>query len=62
VNSVQLLPAIRDLFSRPPEMIGLGPWHLQWILFALGYTNELEDEAEIAAAAVAVMDSSGNAA
>jgi hypothetical protein len=62
VNSVQLLPAIRHLFSRHPEMIGLEPWHLQWILFALGYTNELEDEAEIAAAAVAVMDSSGNAA
>ena len=62
MNSVQLLPAIRDLFSRHPEMIGLEPWLLQWILFALGYTNELEDEAEIAAAAVAVMDSSGNAA
>jgi len=65
VNSVQLLPAIRDLFSRHPEMIGLEPWHLQWILFALGYTNELEDEAEIVAASaklVAVMDSSGNAA
>jgi hypothetical protein len=63
VNAVQLLPALRDLFSRHPEMIDLEPWHLQWILYALNYTDELEDEGEIAAAAgVARMDSGGGEA
>lgn len=59
----ELLPVLRDLFSRHPEMIGLEPWHLQWALFALRYSDELEDEGEIAcAAAVAHSDWSGEAA
>jgi hypothetical protein len=49
VNSAQLLPAIRDLYSRLPETY-LQPWELQWTLYALNYTDELENEAEIAAA------------
>jgi hypothetical protein len=49
MNAWQLLPALRDLFPRRPETIDLEAYHLQWILFALRYTNELEDEAEIAA-------------
>ena len=51
MNSAQLLPAIRDLYSRNPEYWHLQPWELQWLLYALGYTDELEDEAEITAAA-----------
>jgi hypothetical protein len=51
VNSVQLLPAVRDLYSRHPEMHGLEPWELQSALFVLGYTEDLASEAEIAAAA-----------
>jgi len=51
MNAVELLPAVRDLFSRHPEMLTLEPWHLAWVLFALGYTDALEDEGEIAAAA-----------
>ena len=51
MNSAQLLPAIRDLYSRNPEYWHLQPWELQWILYALNYSDELEDEAEIAAAA-----------
>jgi hypothetical protein len=51
VNSAQLLPAIRDLYSRLPETYHLQPWELQWMLYALNYTDELENEAEIAAAA-----------
>jgi hypothetical protein len=63
VNAWELLPAIRDLYLRHPEMYGLEAWHLQWVLFALGYTDELEDEAEIAAAAaVARTDLGGEAA
>jgi hypothetical protein len=54
VNSAQLLPAIRDLYSRHPEMYDLEPWELQSALFVLGYTDDLADEAEIAAAAVEV--------
>jgi hypothetical protein len=47
---VNLLPALRDLYSRLPEMYHLQPWELQWVLYALNYTDELEDEAEISAA------------
>jgi hypothetical protein len=50
MNSAQLLPAIRDLYSRHPEYFHHGPWELQWILYALNYSDELEDEAELAAA------------
>jgi hypothetical protein len=34
-----------------PETYHLQPWELQWMLYALNYTDELENEAEIAAAA-----------
>jgi hypothetical protein len=50
VNSVHLLPASRDLYSRLPEIYYLEPWELQSALFVLGYTEDLADEAEIAAA------------
>jgi hypothetical protein len=50
VSSTQLLPALRDLYSRLPEYWHLQPWELQWVLYALNYTDELEDEGEIAAA------------
>jgi hypothetical protein len=50
VNSAQLLPAIRGLYSKHPEMYDLEAWELQWMLYALNYTDELENEAEIAAA------------
>ncbi|MDP8949058.1 MAG: hypothetical protein M3N00_02285 [Actinomycetota bacterium] len=51
MNAAELLPAVRDLYSKDPEMHTLEPWHLAWVLFALGYTDVLEDEGEIAAAA-----------
>jgi hypothetical protein len=51
VNATQLLPALRDLYSRLPEMYFRQPWELQHVLFSLGYTDGLADEAEIAAAA-----------
>jgi hypothetical protein len=50
VNAAQLLPVLRDLYSRLPETYCLQPWELQHILFSLGYTDGLADEAEIAAA------------
>jgi hypothetical protein len=50
VNAAQLLPAVRDLYSRLPETYHLQPWELQHVLFSLGYTNDLAAEAEIAAA------------
>jgi hypothetical protein len=50
MNSAQLLPAIRDLYSRLPKTYHLQPWELQWMLYALDYTDELENETEIAAA------------
>jgi len=45
-----LLAAIRELYSRLPEMRCCEPWELQTILFSLGYTDDLAPEAEIAAA------------
>jgi hypothetical protein len=57
VNAAQLLPADRDLYSRLPETYHLEPWELQHVLFSLGYTNDLAEEAQIAAAVeVARMD------
>ena len=50
MNSAQLLPAIRDLYSKMPEAFYLEPWELVSLLWSLGYTDELEAEAEIAAA------------
>jgi len=50
VNPAQLLPAVRDLYSRLPETYPLQPWELQHVLFSLGYTDDLAGEAEIAAA------------
>jgi hypothetical protein len=49
VSTWQLLPAIRDRYSRLPETYLLEPWELQHVLFSLGYTDDL-DEGEIAAA------------
>ncbi len=46
-----LLPALRDLYSRQPEAFYLEPYELQSLLWSLGYTDDLADEAEIAAAA-----------
>jgi hypothetical protein len=50
VNAAQLVPCLRDLYSRLPEMYFHQPWELQHVLFSLGYTDDLADEAEIAAA------------
>jgi hypothetical protein len=50
VNSAHLLPAIRELYSRRPEYCHHELWELQHVLFSLGYTHALADEAEIAAA------------
>jgi hypothetical protein len=50
VNAAQILPSLRDLYSRLPETYHLQPWELQHVLFSLGYTDDLADEAEIAAA------------
>jgi hypothetical protein len=57
MNAAQLLPLIRTLYSRRPETFYLKPHELQWLLFALRYTDDLEDEGESAAAVeVARMD------
>jgi hypothetical protein len=50
-DAQELLPLLRELFSRFPEYRYYEAWELQWLLFALGYSNELEDENEIACAA-----------
>jgi hypothetical protein len=49
--SAHLLPAIRDLYGRHPEYRDLAPWELAQVLWSLNYTEDLEDEGEIATAA-----------
>jgi hypothetical protein len=49
-NSRDVLPKLRELYSRRPETRDLEPWELQHILWSLGYSDELLDEGEIAAA------------
>ncbi len=46
----ELLPAVRDLYSRLPETYVLEPWELVHVLYSLGYTDDLADEAQVAAA------------
>ncbi len=63
MNSAQLLPAIRDLFSKRPEYWHHEPWELVHVLFSLGYVDDLVDEGEISAAVeVARTDMTGEAA
>ena len=50
MNAAQLLPAIRELYSRHPEYVHNEPWELVHVLYSLNYTDDLADEAEIAAA------------
>jgi hypothetical protein len=50
VNSWQLLPHVREIYSKHPEMYDLEAWEMQSALFVLGYTNDLAEEGEIAAA------------
>jgi hypothetical protein len=49
-DDLNLLAVIREVYSRLPETYYLQPWELQLILFSLGYTDDLADEAEIDAA------------
>jgi hypothetical protein len=45
-----LLATVRQLYSRLPETYYREPWEMQHILFSLRYTEDLADEAKIAAA------------
>jgi hypothetical protein len=63
VSAAALLPLLRELFSTHPEMRYLEAYHLAWILFALGYSDELENEHEIdSACALALTDWTGGEA
>ena len=50
MNAGELLPAVRELYSRLPETYLLQPWELVHVLYSLGYVGDLADEAEVAAA------------
>jgi hypothetical protein len=50
MNASAILPTLRDLYSKLPEYLDLEAWELQHVLWSLGYTNNLEDEAESSAA------------
>jgi hypothetical protein len=45
-----VLAMLRELYSRRPEARDLEPYELQSLLWSLNYTDELLNEAEIAAA------------
>jgi hypothetical protein len=44
-----LLASVRELYSRLPETRCLQSRELQHVLYSLGYTDELAEEAEITA-------------
>ena len=48
MNAVELVAALRDLYRRRPETRHLQAWELPWMLYALGYSDDLEDEDAIA--------------
>jgi hypothetical protein len=48
MNAVELVAALRDLYRRRPETRYLQAWELPWMLYALNYSDELEDEDAIA--------------
>ena len=50
MNAWRLLPLLRELYSRRPETRYLLAWELRIILWSLGYTDDLADEAAIGAA------------
>jgi hypothetical protein len=50
LDSWDILPMLRDLYSRLPETLHLAPWELQHNLWSLGYTDDLAPVANIAAA------------
>jgi hypothetical protein len=50
MNAWDLLPHVRDIYSRIPEFYHLQAWELQHVLFTLGYVDDLADEGEIEAA------------
>ncbi len=50
MSAGEILPLLRDLYSKQPAMRFLQPWELQLALLVFGYTGELLDEWEIAAA------------
>ena len=49
-DSHNILPMLRDLYSKHPEARYREPYEHQSLLWSLGYADELLDEAEIAAA------------
>jgi len=55
-DSREVLPMVRELFSRRPEARCLEAWELQSLLFSLGYANGLLNEGDIAALEVARTD------
>ena len=50
IHDPDVLPAIRDLFSKHLKYRHHEPWELTHVLWSLGYVENLPDEAEIAAA------------
>ena len=50
MSAWQLLPTIRELYSRRPEYLDHEAWERVHVLYSLNYTNDLADEKEIAAA------------
>jgi hypothetical protein len=50
MSAWQLLPTIRELYSRRPEYFHHEAWELVHVLYSLNYIDDLADEREIAAA------------
>jgi hypothetical protein len=53
MNAVELVAALRDLYRRRPETRHLQAWESPWMLYALNYTDELDEDTIADAVAVA---------
>jgi hypothetical protein len=49
-RELNLLAAVREVYSLLPETYYREPWELRHILLSLGYTDDLAQEAEIVVA------------
>ena len=43
MSATQLLPAIRELYSKRPEYFHHEPWELVHVLYSLNYTDDLAE-------------------
>jgi hypothetical protein len=49
MTSAEIVPLVRELYSRHPEYRNHESWELAHVLWSLNYVEDLPDDAELAA-------------